>query len=251
MPTATGPEQTLKGLLNVSYAKAKVWISANLIVQMAVFITGIIAIFFPAFTLNPSFPPLAIVIACLNVWLSIRATHYKGAAEYLKRQHEALENFGSSPSERVLANMRVQLPDCLHPDLNNLLNQGNTYASVKPVGPVRALENLRESAFFSQHLAAFCYEWLRGIFVFTIVAAIALLLFVVQTFTTTSAQAGAARCVSATLLFVVSVGTLRGWLSFQLKWTPKFGPVVKLNICGSDQRQEDQTDENQIEAKEA
>ena len=58
--------------------------------------------------------------------------------------------------------------------------------------------------------------------------------------------------LDAAVLGYALVGSVVSGLIFGvLKWTPKFGPVVKLNICGSDQRQEDQTDENQIEAKEA
>jgi hypothetical protein len=206
------PQRVLESLVNAAYAKAKYWAGFVLALQVIVFVVGVIAVFEPK--VSVAYPWIALPLALVGVWLAACATRYKSMAEALKRQHEHLAGFGRKPAGRLLASLRVELPDELRPQLDQLLREGITYASVKPFGPTRVLENLCESAWFSQHLAGYCAKWLRAVFVITLVIAVALLLLCAITLTGTSVGVAAAKCVSATLLFLISVGILRAWLSY-------------------------------------
>jgi hypothetical protein len=177
-----------------------------------VFVAGVVAVFAPKVSI--AYAWIALPLALVGVWLAACATRYKGMAETLKRQHEYLAGFGRKPAGRQLASLRVELPDELRPQLDELLREGITYASVKPFGPARVLENLCESAWFSQHLAGYCAKWLRAVFVVTLVIAVTLLLLSAITLGGTSVGVAAAKCVAATLLFLISVGILRAWLSY-------------------------------------
>lgn len=214
-PAGASPSslQVLQSLLNAAYAKAKVWGFVYLILQATLFIVGVVAVFVPGVSL--SYPWYALPLALVGVWITARAGRYKGIAEQLKRQHEYVEGFGHPPAKRTLANLRMELPDDLAPKLDQLLREGITYASEKPFGAARVVENLCESSWYSQHLAGFCASCLRAIFVLTLIIAIVLLLLSAITLTGTPVGIGAAKCVSATLLFLISVGTLRFWLSYQ------------------------------------
>jgi len=206
------PLRVLESLLNSAYAKAKVWGVAYLILQATLFVVGVVAIFVPR--VSVSYPWCALPLALVGVGITARAGRYKGMAEQLKRQHEYVAGLGHPPVKRILANLRMELPSELAPKLDELLREGITYSSDKPFGPIRVLENLCESAWFSQHLAGFCASCLRAIFVLTLSVAIVLLLLSAITLSGSPVGIGAAKCVSATLLFLISVGTLRFWLSY-------------------------------------
>lgn len=198
--------------MNAAFDKAKSWAGAVLILQAALFLAGIIAIFAPHFTI--SYPWIALPLALLGAGLTSHAARLKGMAETVKRQHEYVAGFGRVPSGRQLADLRMNLPEGLPAELDRLLREGITYSSAKPPGPVRVLENLSESAWFSKHLAAYCTRSLAAVFVITMVIAVSLLLLCATTLTGTSVGIAAAKCVSATLLFLISVGTVRSCFGY-------------------------------------
>jgi hypothetical protein len=208
----SNPRAVLQELVSVTFAKAKRWSGAALALQMAVFIGGIVAVFTPP--VSTRYPWVALPIALIGVWIGATGARYKGIAEGLKREHEYLDGFGKKPSTRRLANLRIEISDELKLHLATLLREGISYASESTTGPTRMLENLCESAWFSQHLAAFCAVCLRACFVVTISIAATLLLLCATTLTGMPVGVAAAKCVSATILFIISIGTLRGWLSF-------------------------------------
>lgn len=202
----------LKSLQTSLYDKAKKWAGAVIILQLFLFVTGIVAIFVPSLTL--SYPPVALPIALAVTFVSVRAGKLRTLAEALKREHEHLDGFGKLPSGPRLASLRMDFPDALKPEFDNLLREGITYASDKPHGPVRALENLSESSWYSQHLAGFCYVLLGSMFFGTLALTVWLLLICATTLTGSTAGVAGAKCVAATLLFLISVGLFRHWSGY-------------------------------------
>jgi hypothetical protein len=202
----------IEGLVNQAYDKAKWWAGSAIGLQAALFVAGVAAIFFAEFTL--SYPWIALPVALVAALISGRASKFKGMAERAKRQHEYLAGFGVVPSRGMLADLRVSLGRELPPETDRLLRKGITYSSGKPPGAERVLENLCESAWFTKHLADWCARALRALFVGTVGIAVALLLLSATSLSGTPVGIVAAKFVAATLIFLISIGTLRSWLAY-------------------------------------
>lgn len=147
--------------------------------------------------------------------MSGRAGKFKGTAELLKRHHEYFTGFGKAPSNTQLADLRQKLRIKLAPDEDNLLSEGMTYASNEGPGPKRVLENLSESSWFTKHLAHYCWTRLGLVFCASIVVAISLLIVSATSLSGTDAGVKTAKCVSSTLLFLMSVGMMRTVLAYK------------------------------------
>jgi len=202
----------IEGLVNQAYDKAKWWSGSVIGLQTTLFVAGVIAIFFSKFTL--SYPWIALPLALLGAWMSGRAAKFKGMAERAKRQHEYLAGFGVAPSRGMLADLRVSLARELPEETDRLLRLGITYSSGKPPGAARVLENLCESGWFTKHLADWCACALRALFLGTVVIAVTLLLLSATSLSGTPVGIVAAKFVAATLIFLISIGTLRSWLAY-------------------------------------
>lgn len=209
---AADPGRIVESLVNQSYDKAKRWAGSVIILQTALFIAGTIAIFVPKIT--PGYPWVALPLALVGAWMSGRAAKFKGMAERAKRQHEYLAGFGVAPSRGMLADLRVSLAKELPQETDRLLREGITYSSGKPPGAERVLENLCESGWFTKHLADWCACTLRALFLGTVGIAITLLLLSATSLSGTPVGVVAAKFVAATLIFLISVGTLRSWLAY-------------------------------------
>lgn len=205
--------EVLEILVNRAYDRAKCWSAVVLGLQALIFLAGIVAVFAPRFTL--SYPWIALPLAAATAYIAGRASGYKGLAERAKRQHEYLVNFGYKPSGGQLADLRQSLQRALAPEMHALLKAGISYSSVQPYGTKRTLENLSESAWFTKHLASICARWVGFTFVTTLTIAISLLLWSAHTAAGSSAGIATAKGVAATLMFLVSVGSIRGWLGYQ------------------------------------
>ncbi len=202
----------IEGLVNQAYDKAKWWAGSAIGLRAALFVAGVVAIFLAEFTL--SYPWIALPVALVAALISGRASKFKGMAERAKRQHEYLAGFGVVPSRGMLADLRVSLGRELPPETDRLLRKGITYSSGKPPGAERVLENLCESAWFTKHLADWCARALRALFVGTVGIAVALLLLSATSLSGTPVGIVAAKFVAATLIFLISIGTLRSWLAY-------------------------------------
>jgi len=199
-------------LQNATFRQAKLWASMQVGLQAILFAGGLVSIFSERWSLG--YPWLAFPLAVIGVCMTLRTTYFKGRAEFLKRQHEYLDGLGSQPSERILANLRAELPAALKPEVERLLTAGTTYASASPAGLNRVLENVCQSAFFSRQLAAYCAHYLLILLVVTGVVAVSFLLFCLHTLHDAVSAVTAARSVAATLVFLISVGTIRCWRGY-------------------------------------
>src|ERR1700736_2914718 len=108
-PKSATPDcsDVIEGLVNRAYDKAKWWAGSVIALQTTLFVTGVITIFVPQFTL--SYPWIALPLALVGVWISGQAAKFKRMAESAKRLHEYLAGFGVVPSRGMLADLRVSL----------------------------------------------------------------------------------------------------------------------------------------------
>ena len=211
-PESDEAEEILTDLIGVAYHKAKVWRTWSIVLKSAIFAYGLVAIFIPNLTVAYSLVMLAVV--ALTVWIEIKSGEYKGIAESLKRKHELLEGFNKKPSIGELTHLKMDLPDKLSDKLATLSKLGIAFASKKPKGARRVLENLCECGFFSHHEAKFCANGLMAIFTLTLIASIVLLYICAACVSVAPVAATIAKCISSVLAFLVSIGVLKSLLAY-------------------------------------
>ncbi|HEY1051251.1 MAG TPA: hypothetical protein VGE39_15880 [Prosthecobacter sp.] len=204
--------EVLETLVNRAYDRAKRWAGAVLILQGALYFFGALAVFWPVFTLT--YPWVALPLALIGAEITRRAGVYKGLAETAKRHHEYFAGFGITPSGSQLADLRQSLRNELSLEANELLKKGITYASDQPHGPRRVLENLSESAWFTKHLAAKCVVWVASTVLLSLTTAISALLWSAESAASTPTGVATAKAIAATLIFLISVGTIRSWVGY-------------------------------------
>ncbi len=212
----------LEKLVNLHFKKAKVWGGTHVLLQVLLYLAGVVAVFVPSVT--TSYPPVALVLALIGAWLSGQASKFKGVADSLKRQHEYWQGLGPSPPTGLLADMRVNITGDLSEEENRLLREGLTFSSSKAVGPARVLENLSESTWFTKHLAGWCATALCTVFVLTLTGAVILLLVSAASLGDLTVRVAAAKCVAATFTFLLSIGVVRSWLAFS-RYSQKAGEI--------------------------
>lgn len=205
--------ESLKHLVNKVYDRTKLWAGVGISFQIFLYLAGILAIFEPRVTLK--YPPVAFLIALLGLVVATKASKCKGVAERLKREHEYVDGFGKAPSGPRLASLNIDFPKSLRPSFSTLLSEGITYDSSAPYGTTRALENLVESAWFSQHLSKTCARILGGVFISGLSLSIILLVICATDLSGTPAGLAGAQGVTGTLLFLISIGLYRNWTGYQ------------------------------------
>ena len=65
------PSEVLEAALNRAYARAKVWSGAAILLQCALFIAGIVAIFLPV---TLTYPWVALPLALIGAWIASKAS---------------------------------------------------------------------------------------------------------------------------------------------------------------------------------
>lgn len=225
------PELIRNGL----FARCKFYWGAALIVKLLVFILAVTVVVAPIDGKIIAIIGLILAVAseCL-IWQSDR---WKSAAHGLHRKLDFENSFGWFISESELMDYLARYPG----DTDELVGKttGSYFASGESPGPKRAMENLRESAWWSMHLSESMF-WRTVMVIFGIVVACILLLNISvtnfnqpQSATSTASsvtqhpteiQSGASaqivKIVTSAILFIFSYGLLKfatGYYSFSTK----------------------------------
>lgn len=168
------------------------------------------------------------------MWLSER---WKGAASELHRKLDLENSFGWNISDQEMKNFLARYAG----DIVNFAGKekGNYFASNHPPGPLRAVENLEESAWWSMHLSE-TMGWIStGVIVLTIIGCIFLLNISLHDVSEATKQVGSAlvantssdenskavsagivKAVTSIMLFVFSYGLFKlacGYFLFSKK----------------------------------
>lgn len=205
-------EEILTELIGVAYHKAKVWRTWSISLKAAIFVYGFATILIPDLAVAYSLGMLGII--GLTFWIEMKSAEFKGIAETLKRKNELLEGFDKKPSVAEMTHLKMDIPDKLSEKLADISRRGITFASRKPKGAKRVLENLCECAFFSHHEAKFCAAGLLAIFTVTLLISIMLLYACASLAAVSPIAATAAKCISSTLAFLISIGVLKSFYAY-------------------------------------
>jgi len=143
----------LENIISSGYAAADKWLSSVSILRWVVLLGGLGLFFFVA---PWSWYPLILIVISITLEVgTMRADSLKSEAERLKRAHELQTGLNISPDQVALANASVRKWWFFPPKFDAKVLKGLKFASSEPPSARRTLENLRESAWFTKHLAGY------------------------------------------------------------------------------------------------
>jgi len=171
------------------------------------FIVGIMAV---ATSILPEYAPIGVlVIALAGEGSQWRSDTLKGKAEGLARKIDRRDAFGWPLSGTEMTDFITLVPPKRRAAIRRE-GQGDAYfASQAERGAVRALENVRESAWWSQRIADGCRWWCWSLTAALAFIALVVLLVSVQAVSALSTRAEVGRVVTAILTFTFSFGLVR------------------------------------------
>lgn len=149
---SNGPEENaskpLRGVLSAWLSGGKTWWGVSLTVQMLASLGAAFSVL-----AGVTSPEWALVLAIASIggllgrW---RSDSLREHAEWLLRQVELEDGFGWIVSAKVVADSLSQGIGVAKRALNRAREQSDFYATSRVPGPLRALDNLRESAWWTQ-----------------------------------------------------------------------------------------------------
>lgn len=225
------PELIRNGL----FARCKFYWGAGLSVKLLVFILGVVVVVTPID--GKLIGLIGLVLAAASECLIWQSDRWKGAAHGLHRKLDFENSFGWFISDSELMDHLGRYPG----DIDKLVGEstGSYFASRESTGTRRAIENLRESAWWSMHLAESMFRRTIVVILGIVVGCLVLLNASIMSFSqsiptqttiSTTAQqppetksgvnAQTIKIVTSSILFIFSFGLLKfamGYYSFSAK----------------------------------
>lgn len=155
----------LRGVLSVWFSRAKSWWAFSIGAQITASLSGAVSVI-----TDKASPEVALIVGIVSVLGSAglwRSETLRQRAESLLRHFELEDAFGWKVDPKILADNLSRAILLAVKAAARAREQASFFVSAQPVGPTRALDNLRESAWWTQQLARFMAQ-------VTSVAAIAL-----------------------------------------------------------------------------
>jgi hypothetical protein len=223
-------------LCDAFFAVTKRWWGISLISKlMAVIVSTVGLLLFP----SARVVPLAItVIYVLSEFASWRSDTFKNRAESVLRKLDFRNSFGWEISGKEMAELVQKCPPRLRRKIPPPNIEDKYFASVEEAGATRALENLQESAYWSDQLAQSMGNICLVTTIILVLGSVALLLYSVTYMQIPSALQSIGRVVIAALSLVLSIGLFRltmGYYGFSKKSAQADQIVESLFKSGCDE----------------
>lgn len=213
MSKQTKNYNNLRALSNYYFEITKKWWALTWYSKLAVFVIGLIAVFFPNISIWVTI--IVGLVSLASEACNIYSNHNKGKAESLLRKLDLQDSFGWEIKSIDVADVVVSLPKKLQEKFSPSDEPDDYFASKEVVGHHRAVQNLQESAWWSKHLAKtmgnYCF------FLTVVLVVISLFTLVISSMVISSGQitsshaeymTSANRVVIAVLLLIVSLGLI-------------------------------------------
>jgi len=205
--------QTLPKIIGKTYRKAKRWYKAYLVCQVCVLLCTVVSILA---RLNSNFVAVIAFLAILATegfrW---RSDHWKSQGEWAKRKWEIVDGLGIPLDRKSVADWLAAKPEGFLADVTPEEIQGSEFDSRRPRGPLRLVENIRESAWWSKHVSKRMVVFLGAVLALVLVAAfITLTISIAALKDAKVEQSGAlvqnvGGIICSVLAFVVSINLIR------------------------------------------
>jgi len=186
---------------------AKWWWASALWVRLSGFLIAV------ASTLLGRAPALTSYSVALLTLLAetagYRSDWARSKAQGLRRRLDLLDSFGWAIPNAEYSDILASVPGYVHADALNRPTRGPYFASAAQPGPVRAVENVSESAWFSKHLSEEMGHLCAATIAVTGVSAIAALTAAIHSVGDAAASTSVARVVTSALMLLLSLGVVR------------------------------------------
>jgi hypothetical protein len=205
----------LRGVDRWLFNKAKLLAAWALCSRLAGFMAGITGILWTGFT--PFSPYVVGALVILAAVLDHFSEGNRSSAEGILRKLEFEEGLGWKISDAERADLLTNVPEPARA-LQLAQNQklGSYFDSKKPVGALKAIEDIEESAWWTKHLSG----KMRGTYgaLSAILIAVSMLILIAAASSVSSLLqvplSDVARVVTAVLSLGVSLGLVRFWVSY-------------------------------------
>lgn len=199
-------EQRLHNIEVRVFTLAKDWFAAAVAFRFAAMAAGLLAI-------NPAYAPQApYAVAALAVVAeicSMRSDLLKGRADKLLRLRELWDGLGWQPDPTSVADVLAVIPDRIEGATPTSEHGYPAFATAKPVGVERALENVKESAWWTQQLSLLMSKTIgSAVLVAGLISFVSLVICTAAAISTPSRLAGA-RAATALLVTMFSGGIIK------------------------------------------
>lgn len=207
-------EQTLELMTEACTRRANFWMAVIVVLIALLYVIGVVAVFVTS--VGEGFPWIGIPLAMVTVALVVDAARHKRDAEMLLRRFEHWLISGNILLPEGLDDFYRKLPKKLPPAVEQWVAEGARLPAPSANAP-RSLKILSERTWLSHHFADFLARKLEFVFWAMLGVALGLMIFSAVTLSSSSSVSfGAAKCVAATLLFVLSGAALYAWRGFQI-----------------------------------
>lgn len=150
----------------------------------------------------------AVLLTVFNILFLWRSDRLREEAEATLRKLEFYNGLGWAISRREIANLLASSPKAVKQAANST-EICEYWTSTRVESPLKLLENLEESAWWSKHLARRMSQYAGGVGLVTFVVVLITLLLVLQSPTAQPASDMIAKVIILVVLFVVSSGYIR------------------------------------------
>jgi hypothetical protein len=186
---------------------AKWWWGVALLLTFAVIMVGGVAVLVPAS--SDMLVYLAAALSLMSEVAGLRSDQIRGVAQSLHRKLDLCDSFGWPISREEYVDLLAHSPRSVKKRVLNAKPDGPYFASKAAPGPLRALQNVQESAWFSKHLAEWMFVICLSVMIAAVLLSIAALIVTLLNATERSQYSTVARIVTSLLVFLVSLGLSR------------------------------------------
>ncbi|MCW5968650.1 MAG: hypothetical protein KIT57_09060 [Blastocatellales bacterium] len=199
-------------LCQALFDRAKTWLIVAMLCKVLAFAVGTLVIFFSVISKQAPFLVAGLTLASeLFTW---RSDRNKGTAESLRRKLDMRDSFGWPISKAEMSDLLIRIPKKLRKNLPVESDRENYFESKESAGPKRAVENIRESAWWSKHLSE--KMWQICLVATIVLAALSVILLIasVETIRDFDTLSSMGRAVTSAILLIFSLGLLRLTISY-------------------------------------
>lgn len=208
----TNYKHDVRALAAEIYEIAKGWLILSMLCKLATFALGVGAILFAS--LSQASPFLVAFLSAaseLSAWQSDRR---RGLAEALRRKVDLEDSLGWPISRVEMSDLLVRIPSKVCKKVEGQTGRKPYFDSKEPPGVKRALENVRESAWWSKHLAEKAYSIYLTVMLILVLISLIVLVVSIQTIQDFDMLSNIGRVATSTIMLIFSLSLLRSTIGY-------------------------------------
>lgn len=199
------------------YDLAKGYYNKSIGCKLAVYLTGVVSLFVhDKYSIAPI---VALFFVLLSEFFQFLSDKYKGITESLRRKLDFHASFGWKISVKEISDILLKLPWKLQKKISTLPEE-KYFMSDTEVGPLKSLENLEESAWWSKHLAKITYNFCVLIILFVVLVSVATLYVALNCNIDQQYVPKMSKIITSSIMVLFSIGLFRtaiGYFKFHTK----------------------------------